>query len=77
MTVEQGTIREVATMTELVKAARRARAAQERAARALDERDKLLVDLYRRGESPKLLAEAIDLSENQVFKILRRERGQR
>jgi hypothetical protein len=64
-------------MTELVRAARRAKAAQDRASQALDERDALIVALHRQGESPKLLAEAASLSENQIFKILRtRKEGQ-
>jgi DNA-binding CsgD family transcriptional regulator len=61
-------------MTELVRAARRARQAQERAAQALEARDAILVKLHRQGESPKLIADAVGLSENQVFKILRRAR---
>ena len=64
----------VTTMTELVKAARRARKAQARAVEAREERDRLLVALYRKGESPKLLADVIGLSENQVFKVLRTRR---
>jgi transposase len=61
-------------MTELVRTARRARQAQERAARALDERDALVAALHRQGESPKLLAEVVGLSENQIFKIIRARR---
>jgi hypothetical protein len=62
-------------MTELVRAARRARKVQERASQALEERDALIVALHRQGESPKLLAEAVGLSENQVFKIIRAAKG--
>ena len=62
-------------MTELVRAARRARQAQERAGKALEQRDALIVALHRQGESPKLLADAVGLSENQVFKIVRAARG--
>jgi Mor family transcriptional regulator len=58
-------------MTELKRAARRAKQAQERATRALQERDALIVALHRQGESPKLLAEVTRLSENQIFKIVR------
>jgi hypothetical protein len=61
-------------MTELVRAARRAKQAQERASRALEERDRLIVELHRQGESPKLLADAAGLSENQIFKIIRAAR---
>jgi len=61
-------------MTELVRAARRAKTAQERAAQALEQRDALIVALHRQGESPKLMAEAVGLSENQIFKILRAKR---
>ena len=64
-------------MTELVRAARRARRAQEQAAKALEERDRLIVSLHGRGESPKLLAETVGLSENQVFKIIRAARGRK
>jgi hypothetical protein len=32
------------------------------------------VELHRQGESPKLIAQAAGLSENQVFKILRAAR---
>lgn len=62
-------------MTELVRAARRARQAQDRASKALEERDALIVELHRQGESPRLIAEAAGLSENQVFKILRAARA--
>jgi hypothetical protein len=61
-------------MTELVRVAGRAKKAQIRAAQALDERDVLIAALHRRGESPKLLAEAVGLSENQIFKIIRARR---
>jgi hypothetical protein len=61
-------------MTELVRAARRAKQAQDRAAKALEQRDELIVALHRQGESPKLLAEAVGLSENQIFKIVRARR---
>jgi transposase len=62
-------------MTELVRAARRAQQAKERVAQAVDERDALIVELHRQGESPKLLAEAVGLSENQIFKIVRQAKG--
>jgi hypothetical protein len=58
-------------MTELVRAARRAKTAHDRASRALEQRDALIVALHRQGESPKLLADAAGLSENQIFKIVR------
>jgi hypothetical protein len=61
-------------MTELVRAARRAKRAQEGAADALEERDRLIVVLHQQGESPKFLAEAVGLSENQIFKIVRASR---
>ena len=61
----------VATVTELVRAARRAKQAQDRARHALEERDSLIVALHRQGESPKLMATAVGLSENQIFKVLR------
>jgi transposase len=62
-------------MTELVREARRAKQASERAKKALEVRDALIVQLHRAGESPKLLAEAAGLSENQIFKIVRAGRG--
>jgi DNA-binding NarL/FixJ family response regulator len=62
-------------MTELVRAARRAKQAQERASQALEQRDALIVELHRQGESPKLIAQAAGISENQVFKIIRAARG--
>jgi hypothetical protein len=49
--------------SEVVRAARRAKRAQERAAKELEQRDELIVALHRQGESPKLLAEAVGLSE--------------
>lgn len=61
-------------MTELVRAARRAKQAQQRATQALEQRDALIVELHRQGESPKLLADAVGLSENQIFKIVRQAR---
>jgi hypothetical protein len=61
-------------MTELVRAARRAKQAQERAAKALEQRDSVIAALHRQGESPKLLADAAGLSENQIFKIIRARR---
>jgi hypothetical protein len=61
-------------MTELVRAARRAKQAQTRAAQALEQRDALIAALHRQGESPKLMADAAGLSENQIFKILRTRR---
>jgi Mor family transcriptional regulator len=61
-------------MTELVQAARRAKQAQERTSQALEQRDALIVALHRQGESPKLLAQAVGLSENQIFKIIRASR---
>jgi hypothetical protein len=61
-------------MTELVRAARRAKQAHERAAKALKQRDTLIVALHRQGESPKLLAQTVGLSENQIFKIVRASR---
>jgi hypothetical protein len=61
-------------MTELVQTARRAKRAQERTSQALGERDALIVALHRQGESPKLLAQAVGLSENQIFKIIRASR---
>ena len=64
-------------MTELVRAARRAKEAHERAAKALEQRDALIFALHRQGESPKLLAQTVGLSENQVFKIVRARRGGR
>jgi hypothetical protein len=64
-------------MTELVRAARRAKQAQERATQALEKRDALIAALHRQGESPKILAAAVGLSENQIFKILRAGRGAR
>ena len=62
-------------MTELIRAAQRAERAAKRAREARAERDSLIVQLHEQGESPKVLAEAIGLSENQVFKILRAARG--
>jgi hypothetical protein len=64
-------------MTEMIRAARRAERAAERAKIARAKRDELIVLLHKQGESPKLLAEAIGLSENQVFKILRARRKER
>jgi hypothetical protein len=64
----------VATMTELVRAAKRAKQAQGRAAQALEQRDAVIVALHRQGESPKLLADAAGLSQNQIFKIVRARR---
>ncbi len=61
-------------MTELIRAARQAERAAERARTARAKRDELIVELHKQGESPKLLSEAIGLSENQVFKILRARR---
>jgi hypothetical protein len=74
VTDESGTIQRVATMTELIRAARQTERAAERASIARAKRDDLVVELHKRGESPKLLAEAIGLSENQIFKILRARR---
>jgi hypothetical protein len=71
LTDECETIRRVATMTELIRAAREADRASERARIARAKRDELIVQLHTQGESPKLLAEAIGLSENQIFKIVR------
>jgi DNA-binding CsgD family transcriptional regulator len=62
-------------MTELVRAAGRTKQAQQRATQALEQRDALIVALHRQGESPKLLADAAGLSENQIFKIIRAARG--
>jgi hypothetical protein len=61
-------------MTELVRAARRAKHAQQRATHALEQRDAQIVALHQQGESPKLLADAAGLSENQIFKIVRAAR---
>jgi len=61
-------------MTELIRAARQTERAAERASIARAKRDDLVVELHKQGESPKLLAEAIGLSENQIFKILRARR---
>jgi Mor family transcriptional regulator len=61
-------------MTELIRAARLAERAAERAKIARAKRDELIVELHEQGESPKLLADAIGLSENQIFKILRARR---
>jgi hypothetical protein len=61
-------------MTELVRAARSAKQAQQRATYALEQRDALIVALHRQGESPKLLADAAGLSENQIFKVVRAAR---
>jgi hypothetical protein len=63
-------------MTQLVRAARRARTASEKARQAIAERDALIVALHRQGESPKLLADAVGLSENQIFKIIRQAKEQ-
>jgi Mor family transcriptional regulator len=61
-------------MTELLRGARRAKQAQERAAKALEQRNALIVALHRQGESPKLLAQTVGLSENQIFKVIRASR---
>ena len=61
-------------MTELIRVARQAERAAEKTRIVRAKRDELIVELHRQGESPKLLAEAIGLSENQVFKILRARR---
>ena len=58
-------------MTEIVRASKRARRASEKASQAIADRDALIVEAHKQGESPKVLAQAADLSENQIFKIVR------
>jgi hypothetical protein len=61
----------VATVTEIMKLARRLAQAEDRVDAMRSERDRLIVEAHARGESPKLLATAAGVSEQQVFKILR------
>jgi Mor family transcriptional regulator len=61
-------------VTEIVRASRRARRATEKAREAIAERDALIVQAHKQGESPKVLAQAAELSENQLFKIVRAAR---
>jgi Mor family transcriptional regulator len=62
-------------VTEIVRASRRAKRASAKARQAIAERDALIVEAHGQGESPKVLAQAADLSENQIFKIVRAARG--
>jgi Mor family transcriptional regulator len=67
----------MATVTEIVRASRRARRATEKTREASAERDQLIAEAHKQGESPKVLAQAAELSENQIFKIVRAARAGR
>ena len=62
----------MATLTEVQRIARRLAAAEARADQLRAERDGMIVAAHARGESPSLIAVAAGLSEQAVFKILRR-----
>ena len=61
----------MATVTEIMKLARRLAQAEDQVETLRSERDRLIVEAHAQGESPKVLATAGAISEQQVFKILR------
>lgn len=61
-------------MTEVQRLARRLVAAEKKADQLRADRDAAILAAHERGESPSLIAIAAGLSEQGVFKILRRSK---